>query len=299
MLGKKTKRKFQLSNKENNKKNSKPKKNNKNKKVKKWFTYYNNYPDDYIMSGRDANILSIRLNSFAEQGILKSEKKAFYNFMEYIKKSPNPERANEFQDLYSALKEGTIKTVNSSKNDLSIKEESDLDDSFRDIAGENEIILSENNTNKKRDAKIDNFIVKSMEQTKDSEIKKHNEQSKNEKPKENEIKKNEENPQTRNDDREKLVNNSIKDKTLIKKEDNVKINENIKYKTKILENDKGKKNIIKTKKFISIKQKKASKNNIIQKKENDGDNKIINNEVKTTNSMKPSLKKKKIKKLGK
>lgn len=47
---------------------------------------------------------------------------------------------------------------------------------------------------------------------------------------------------------------------------NIIINENIKHKNKILENDKGKKNIIKTKKFISIKQKKASKNNIIQKK---------------------------------
>ena len=34
MLGKKTKRKFQLSNKENNKNNSKPKKNNKNKTLK-------------------------------------------------------------------------------------------------------------------------------------------------------------------------------------------------------------------------------------------------------------------------
>lgn len=93
--------------------------------------------------------------------------------MEYIKKSTNPERANEFQDLYSALKEGTIKTVNIRKNDLLIKEESDLDDSFRDIARENEIILSKNNSNKKRDAKIDNFFAKSMEQTKDSEIKKN------------------------------------------------------------------------------------------------------------------------------
>ena len=34
--------------------------------------------------------------------------------MEYIKKSPNPKRTNEFQDLYSALKEGTIKTVSNS-----------------------------------------------------------------------------------------------------------------------------------------------------------------------------------------
>ena len=295
MLGKKTKRKFHLSNKGIKKNSNKPKKDSKNKKVKKWFKYYNNYPEDYIMTGRDANILSIRLKSFSSQGILKSEKKAFYNFIEYLKKSPNPKRADEFQDIYSALKEGVIKTVDNTKNDLSIKEESEIDDSFLDVARENEIILSKSNINKKADAKIDNFLVNSTKHTIDSEIKNNDKKSKNDKSKDNKIKENKEIFQTSNGYGEKLVNNSIKDKMIKKKEDNLIINESIKCKNKILENNKDKKNITKSKKFIRIKKKKTNINDFIQKEENDGDNKVISHEEKDSKTIKPNLKKKKIK----
>lgn len=82
--------------------------------------------------------------------------------------------------------------MDNTKNDLSIKEESEIDDSFLDVARENEIILSKINTNKKADAKIDNFLVNSTKHTIDSEIKNNDKKSKNDKSKDNKIKENKE-----------------------------------------------------------------------------------------------------------
>lgn len=171
MLGKKTRKKNNDSTENTCKKGNTNLKKSNNKFEKKWFNY-NSYPENYIMSIRDANILACRLRNNTSQGILKAEKKAFFNFFEFIKKSPRPSRADEIEVLIAALKHGRIKTIYNYNNDLSIEEKTDSNNSFLDIKRENEKILSLEKSEKMKNSKIDNFLEKSNEKI--NETKKKN-----------------------------------------------------------------------------------------------------------------------------
>jgi len=163
MLGKKTKQNA-TKEKPNSDSNKNDKKNKNSKKNKKWLAYYENYPDTYLMNRRDTNLLELRLKKKPSQGILKSEKRAFYNFIEFLKKSNNPERAEEFLGIYQILKLGIIKTSTISKKDILIKEEKDEEnDSFIDVQRENEKILSQKYDKEKNSIKIDNYLKQTYE----------------------------------------------------------------------------------------------------------------------------------------
>lgn len=296
MLRKKFRRKKRVS-KENKRSSDNNSKIKNNKSAKKWFKYYNHYPGNYIMSIRDANILAFRLRNNTSQGILKAEKKAFYNFFEFIKKSSCPKRADEFEDLFAVLKNGNIKTVYNYNDDFSIEEKSDSDNSYLDIKRENEkILLSLEKSEKIKENKIDNFLEKSNEEkskvfslkNKDNKTLKFTENEKKNKIQDEIIPKNDEIKDVVYDKNEQK--NTIKDKKVI--------NKSIQLIKEILEKDqKGKKNNSK-----DIKNKKYSNNidnfnNNNKKTENDGKtynvnkDEIISSPLNNSNSKENQTKK--------
>ena len=142
MLGNKQIRETATNNVESNtfsKKNIK--KFTKNQQLK-FLTFYDEKPANYLMTPRDASILAQRIKHFKSGGILKSEKIAFMNFYNFIKKSKRTERINEYSSLYYDIKNGNVKVRERKGNEISLDECSEMDDSFMDIYFENEKIIS-------------------------------------------------------------------------------------------------------------------------------------------------------------
>ena len=158
MLGKKNKRTGEDIRKKDESKDKEDEQNKPN--VLKWFNYYAKYPKNYLMSSRDADILYVRINKNKRKGILSEERKAFYNFYDFVKKSNNPERVNKYTTLYHELKLGKIKTAKKGKNDACFNEVTDYDDSFLDVDLENKRILKEKKQEHESIKKINEFLNK-------------------------------------------------------------------------------------------------------------------------------------------
>lgn len=163
MLGKKRKVKS-INNSQNKSLINKKEEKIEKKKKYKWLTYYENYPPEYLMTNRDAEILKVRLNKNKNQGILKCEQRAFYNFFEYISRSYNPTRKNEFIGIYSALKLKEIKIREISKEDETIDEKKERDDDFIDVFYYNEEILKKKNDKKENQKILNGYFEKNKEE---------------------------------------------------------------------------------------------------------------------------------------
>lgn len=114
----------------------------------KFLTFYDEKPANYLMTPRDASILAQRIKNFKSGGILKSEKITFINFYNFIKKSKQTERINEYSSLYYDIKNGNVKVRERTGNENSLDECREMDDSFIDIYFENEKIISNIQKNK-------------------------------------------------------------------------------------------------------------------------------------------------------
>lgn len=169
MLKKKIRRKRSKAPKNIHDQNSKSD-NNEEDQIVKWLAFYEKYPNNFLMSRKDADTILSRLHYNKNQGILKAEKNAFINFVEFIKKSDNPNRIEPYKDIYFSLKKNKIKIATKKINDISIEEDINFrDDSFLDIENEREKILLET----KRDKAGNKRIEKLLEKTNDIDTKKN------------------------------------------------------------------------------------------------------------------------------
>lgn len=161
MLGKKSKRnrpKKKLESQQD--KEQKP----KEKIIYKWFTYYENYPSNYMMTIRDADILVQRIKLIKNQGILQSEKQKFMNLCNFLKKIGKKELMSDYIVPYNALKSGKIIKGHISKNDIFYDDNTtEMDDSCPDVYIENERILNKykkETTENIINNKLDKFLEK-------------------------------------------------------------------------------------------------------------------------------------------
>ncbi len=172
MLNKKRKEKINYKELQNDLKKAENEK-SKKKKLYKWLSYYQKYPLNYLMTKRDADILSKRLKINKRQGVLKCERQAFYNLFDFIKKSHDPSRNNEYLELYSALKLGEIKIKEINKGEETIQEDKERDDEFIDVYYYNEEILKKTKADNLKQKALNDYLEKKKE---DNQINKKTEE---------------------------------------------------------------------------------------------------------------------------